>query len=135
MVPPQIATSVATSAPVTRSNKRTFLTTRSAGVAPRPWAMRAESDGGVIPDSRISSRIRRLAGRWPSNRSVVLRDHSGHWLPVAHNHEFLTLSNAIEQGVELSFSFRNVDRNHHGSPNCPRAGVHRGIVKPPCRTR
>src|SRR5215204_4998700 len=119
MVSPQIATSVGTSAPVTRSNRRTPLITRSAGAAPRPWAMRAESDRGVIADSRISSRIRRLAGGWPSNRSIVLRDHLGHCLPVAHNHKFFALSDPIEQGVELSFSFRNVDQNHHGSPKLP----------------
>src|SRR5215203_6449180 len=107
MVSPQIAISVGTSAPVTRSNRRTPLTTRSAGAAPRPWGMRAESDRGVIADSRISSRIRRLAGGWSSSRGVVLRDHSGHWLPVPHNHKLFALSDAIEQGVELSFSFRN----------------------------
>src|SRR5829696_2340513 len=126
MLSPQIAISVGTSAPVTRSNRRTPLTTRSAGAAPRPWTMRAESDRGVIADSRISSRIRHLAG----DRSVVLRDHLGHWLPVAHNHKSFALSDPIEQGVELSFSFRNVDQNHHGSPKLPQACVHRGVVKP-----
>src|SRR5215207_2784774 len=123
MVSPQIATSVGTSAPVTRSNRRTPLITRSAGAVPRPWAMRAESDRGLIADSRDSSRIGRLAGRWPSNRSVVLRDHSDHWLPVAHNYKFFALSDLIEQGVELSFSFsfsfRNIDQNHRGSPKLP----------------
>src|SRR3954452_15417334 len=35
--------SVGIRAPVTRSRRRTFLTTRSAGLVPRPWVMRAAS--------------------------------------------------------------------------------------------
>src|SRR5215213_1701366 len=37
------AMSVGISAPVTRSKRRTFLITRSAGAVPRPWVMRAAS--------------------------------------------------------------------------------------------
>src|SRR5215217_3268453 len=73
MVSPQIAMSVGTSPPVTRSNRRTCLRTRSAGAVPRPWAMQADSDRDVIAQVTPSGPTARRGAGQPQ------QDHGLWW--------------------------------------------------------
>jgi len=61
MTSPQIAISLSTSAPVTRSSKRAPRMTRSAGSSPRPWAMRRA--GVAVQRIRTYRRAARAEGQ------------------------------------------------------------------------